>query len=122
MAETLPYDPRIRKIATKKAEKTLKKYLRPSKNNPRQIYVVGECPRCSHEIDHTHRLVIVAPKLGPAESEKAPPLPPLDEAFDEAFASGDVEFSMSCDCRVGHPKTPVGKEGCGSRFKVHVSW
>lgn len=120
MARAVPYDPRLRKEHTLRAEKTLKKYLR-TKEKPREIFVEGKCPRCGHDIHHTHRLTIAAP-MAPLPEDGADRVPPLDVAFDQEFATGDVEFSVRCNCEVSHPKTPEGKKGCGSGFKVHVKW
>jgi hypothetical protein len=123
MARALAYDPIVRKIHTTEARTTLKAHLKPDMEHPRAVYVEGKCPRCKHDVNYTHLLKIVASKLAPGGGRGyAGPAPPLDEVMDTELAHGDEEFSLRCDCQVPHPKTPAGKDGCGSSFKVHVGW
>lgn len=122
MARIRPYDPRVFKTDSQKAETSLKKYVRPSRTRPRQIYIVGQCPRCGHDMDYKRQLKVAAPRFDFDRPADTGPLPPIDQAFDAEFEHTEQQFTVQCDCEVAHPKTPEGKNGCGSKFTVRVKW
>jgi hypothetical protein len=38
------------------------------------------------------------------------------------LSHGDQAFDLTCSCGEPHPDRLEGKVGCGSRFRVHVTW
>lgn len=117
----LPYAGDVRPQDTEKALETVKVALFPNETNPWAIDFQGTCPRCAHRIQIREWIVVVAGALKLNDKQMEALASRLDElAVDRS--RGDETFDLTCSCDVEHPHHPKDKHGCGSRFRVRVTW
>jgi hypothetical protein len=117
----IAYSEDIRIQDTEKALETISVALFPNDNNPVAIDFKGTCPRCRHPIQMREWLIAVAGALKINDNQREAIATRLDEIGID-LSSGDETFDLTCSCDVGHPKCPKDRRGCGSRFRVRVTW
>jgi hypothetical protein len=115
------YSEDIRAEDTEKALETVTVSLFPNEASPKAVDFQGTCPRCGDPIQIRQWLIVVAGALKMNDKQLEALASKLDELGVDR-SRGDETFDLTCSCESAHPQRPKEKHGCGSRFRVRVTW
>ena len=119
--KVMPYSEEVRPQDTERALKTLTPALFPNETNPWAVDFEGTCPRCGDPIQTRKWLFTIGGASKLNDKQRKALATSLDELGIDR-SSGDESFDLTCSCNVAHPHCPKDKSGCGSRFRVRVTW
>lgn len=119
--QPVPYSADVRPGDTARAMTTITPLLVPNEREPVAVEFAGHCPRCGDPFSAREWLVTVAGGIRLNDLQREALVRSMREAGID-FASGDLSFDLTCDCDGAHPNRPKDTRGCGSRFRVRVTW
>lgn len=112
----LPWEPISSPDLDQRAKRMIRTWVVP---NGTYAMAAGECPRCEHDVDDDHALVIVVSGVSEAVNSD------LDGALlrgalgrEVNTVASEVTWPMKCNCEGEHPGQPISNKSCGARFRV----
>jgi hypothetical protein len=123
MAQRSPirYSEDIRAEDTQRALSTVVPSLFPNEKGVWAVDFGGKCPRCDDDLVTSRKWVVSISGAGRIDDHTMEAL--VAVAPEElARPDGDETFDLRCSCTTAHPGRRHDQAGCGSRFRVRVTW
>jgi hypothetical protein len=115
------YSEDIRPEDTQRALSTVIPSLFPDDKGAWAVDFAGRCPRCDDDLVSIRKWVVSisgAARIDDRTMEALVAVAPDDLGRPD----GDETFDLRCSCTADHPGRSRGQSGCGSRFRVRVTW
>jgi hypothetical protein len=118
---SIPYAEDIRPEDTQHALSTVVPSLFPNEDAVWAVNFAGTCPRCADDLLPIRKWVVTISGAGRIDDRT---MEALVAAAPEGLgrATGDETFDLRCSCTQPHAGRTAQQWGCGSRFRVRVTW